>query len=282
MLNRRDWVALFSVVVVFYTAVIILGTAGLCMRYDPACPEWRRKHRWNVSFTPGYYLEYLAAHPERPFEIVGAPVLPSKRVVSYSLYGNHPKYMRYMSRNFDQIREKLPGWKARVYLHEGSSSQWREALTRSDVDLFIVRDPEVVPGNSAGAFWRFLPLCEDDVDCIVMDADNKLTDALTDKIRKFFSATGGAVIRHDNTFPWPVEAIRATDMFKKKEFRLPFTTEQLCCYPHRSTFGSDEAFLLAEVAPHAELQGNKCPFLFHHYFVKETVELPRVMSGSFK
>jgi len=237
----------------------------------------RRTHRWNVAFTPGYYREYLDAHPERPFEVVGAPVIPSKRVVSYSLYGNHPKYMRHMTHNFDQIRDKLPGWKARVYLHDQSPAEWRQALTRPDVDLFVVRDPEVVPGNSAGAFWRFMPLCEPGVDCIVMDADNELTDSLTKRIRRFYAA-GAAVIRHDNTFPWPIEAIRATDLFKKKEFALPFTTEQLRRYPHRSTFGSDEAFLLAEVAPYVKRQKAEVPFLFHHLFVGEAVNLPRVLS----
>lgn len=277
-MERTGWIALLTVSIVLCVGVLLFGAVGIGMRYDVGCPGWRRNHRWKVAFTPGYYRQYLHDHPEQPFEVVGAPVVPSKRVLSYSLYGTNPKYMRHMEGNIAQIKEKLPGWKARVYLHNEAPSEWRNRLTSPDVDLFVVRDPEVVPGNSAGAFWRFLPLCEPGVDCVVMDADNRLTNQLIKEIKGFFQTEDKPVVRHHNTFPWPVQAICATDVFKKKGFKLPFGEEQLSHYPHRSTFGSDEAFLLAEVAPHAQAQGAKMPLLLHHYFVKDAVHLPRVLS----
>jgi len=265
--------------VVLVVIVMALGAMAIVMRYDPTTGAHRKRLRWRVAFEPGFYQQHLKAQPpERPFVVVGAPVRPADRVVSYSLYGTNPKYMRYMQGNLDVIRDDLPGWRARIYLHEGAPREWRDHLERDGVDLFVVRDRHVVPGNSAGAFWRFMPLCEPGVDCVVMDADNPLTPPLVREIKEFFAHAGGAVVRHDNTFPWPVEAIRATDVFKKRALRLPFDGEQLRRYPHRSTFGSDEAFLLAEVAPHLERQGVERRPALHHLFVKRAVHIPRLLS----
>lgn len=276
-IDNLGW-TLVATLVVIAAMVTALGMTTLVCRFSRVGAR-RHALRWRVAFEPGFYRWHLAnGPPERPFEIIDAPAHPSRRIVTYSLYGNHPKYIRHMQSNLEAIRDKLPGWRARIYLHDRAPREWRDVLERDGVDLFVVRDDHIVPGNSAGAFWRFMPLCEPGVDCVVLDADDRLTSGRVRDIQKFFAHPGGAVVQHRNNHPWPVEAICAADLFKKGSLRLPFDGEQLRRYPHRSTFGSDEAFLLAEVAPYLPHQGVERRWGLHHMFVQSAVYLPPLLS----
>jgi len=237
------------------------------LRYDPTCPRARRRLRWRAFYEDGYWASRLAEQPDTPFQVVGGAVSPSSSVVSFSLYGTNPKYYRYMPGNLDTIRTLLPGWRARVYAHEGAP--WISQLrARADVDVLVVRDAHAAPGNSGGAFWRFLPLCED-VDCVILDSDDAITGARIREIREFFDPRNSSLLRGHDAAPWPLEHLAAGELFKKRALTLPYTVDDLRAYPRRSEFGSDEVFLATEVAVHVDRLEK--PWRLHHVFVKEMV-----------
>ena len=178
---------LVTIVVVVLVVILLLMIVHL--RYDPMCSDARCLHRKNGYFKKGYYNSMETKMKEQPFHILSKHNMqPDKsRVISYSLYGVHNKYYKYMLSNIDFIRKHLPDWKIRIYLHSEVDPKWRSKLIdQPDVEIFIMRDALVEPGNSAGAFWRFLPLCDRNVDCVILDVDDKVSIKKVREIRDFF------------------------------------------------------------------------------------------------
>ena len=137
------------------------------MRYDPFYNISRKndieKFRPKAFFKRGYLNNYTKTIPPNiPFEIIKKYNTDDsvQNVISYSLYGNNPKYFKPLEDNIQKIKQYLPGWKMRVYLHDKVPRKIRKELVDFKIEVFIVKDKHVQPGNSAGAFWRFLPLTE--------------------------------------------------------------------------------------------------------------------------
>jgi len=170
-----------------------------------------------------------------------------QNIISYSLYGNNPKYFDPVHNNIKIVKKSLPKWTVRIYLHDKVSVDFRDKLIETGMQVFIVQDPIVKPGNSAGMFWRFLPLCED-VNTVVFDADDNITKTQIKRITSFFKQTK-SLIRTAWTWPWPNTHIMGGLIYKKKELKLPFGKDYIMNYPRRSTFGSDEIFSTITLAP---------------------------------
>lgn len=98
----------------------------------------------------------------------------TKNILVTSLYGNDPKYYKNIDSTLKIIDELGVDWKYRIYLHDKVSSKIRDSLISKGIQVYIVSDPLANGGmNSAGAFWRFMPLKEN-IRFIVVDADDDL------------------------------------------------------------------------------------------------------------
>lgn len=89
-------------------------------------------------------------------------------IISFSLWGNNPKYTIGAIRNAELSKEIYPGWKCRFYIGE-------------DVDYKIIEklqslDSELIPMDGSGwngMFWRFLAADSYDI-VISRDTDSRL------------------------------------------------------------------------------------------------------------
>lgn len=221
------------------------------IRYDPLYPLLNtirdpENFRSKAFFKKGYYKDKLKS-PEPSFNIIKMYNYSAsdQNIISYSLYGNNPKYFDPVHNNIKIVKKSLPKWTVRIYLHDKVSADFRDKLIETGMQVFIVQDPIVKPGNSAGAFWRFLPLCED-VNTVIFDADDNITKTQIKRITRFFNQSK-YLIRTSWTWPWPNTHIMAGLIYKKKELKLPFGKDYIMNYPRRSTFGSDEIFLTINV-----------------------------------
>lgn len=221
-------------------------------RWDPLCSTARCDFRKRCFFEEGFLRAVEDDWtPEESFEelevYAGAPASSSRRVLSYSLYGTEQKYFEHLLNNADFVRAALPGWVLRVYAHEplaGTRVDYLSALASKGADVRLVRDAHAAPGNSAGAFWRFLPLWENGVDCVVLDADDVLDQKQADMWHGFFAEEpAGTLLSTFGSDPWPLGAIQARGIWKRSAFSPRAPVALLHSYPHRSTFGADEAFL---------------------------------------
>ena len=242
---------LICVVILLFISILVC----LNFIYDPFCGE-RCDYRKAAYYTPGLLKFNLSNRQEPGFKL--GPVLnkqASGKILSYSLYGTDPKYYNYMVSNIKTAKEKLSDWTTRVYLHDKVPELWRDKLVSAGAEVQLVNDPVIKPGNSAGMFWRFLPLTEN-CHAVILDADDQLSSSDISKARSLdgqnthvMSALSGPM--------WPVQHITGKRIFKSSGFVSPVTRSRIQNYPHRSTFGSDEVFLTTEVYDSAKAQGLK-------------------------
>lgn len=236
--------------------LIILITLILYIIFITLTPKicgHRCYFRENAFYKKGF-LEPYKYNPEIPFEIIKIyNKNNNKKIISYSLYGTNNKYFKYLDQNIEDIKNKLPDWSTRIYVHDKVNPEVINKLIHLGVEIYIVKDYHVVPGNSAGAFWRFLPLCED-VDLIIFDIDEPVTKEKIKKINKFFNQND-YVISSGNSWVWQKNHMLAGLILKKREFKLPYGQELIKSYFHRSSFGADEIFLSQHVYPYAKKQG---------------------------
>ena len=94
------------------------------------------------------------------------------RVVSYSLWGDNPKYNIGALRNAELVSELYPGWQARFYVGTNTPTETVNGL--HDRGAFVVDMKK--PGDWTGMFWRFEAASDPDVDVMISrDCDSRIT-----------------------------------------------------------------------------------------------------------
>ena len=99
-----------------------------------------------------------------------------KKIISFSLWGNNPKYVKGAIRNAKLGSKHFPGWVCRFYIG-------RSTLTGCPDDVQFLKcfdNVEVIPmeeeGDWTGMFWRFYPIADNDVSVMISrDADARLS-----------------------------------------------------------------------------------------------------------
>lgn len=108
------------------------------------------------------------------------------KIISFSLWGDDPKYCRGAIENFKLALDLYPGWISRFYV--GESTPFEVVAELSDLadawnkkqDKFLGTLLQIVPMEEAGdwrsMFWRFNPAFEAGVDVMISrDCDSRLS-----------------------------------------------------------------------------------------------------------
>ena len=94
------------------------------------------------------------------------------RVVSYSLWGDLPKYNVGALRNAELVKTMYPGWQARFYV--GSNTPEDTIVQLKDRGANVIEMG--IPGDWTGMFWRFYAASDFDVDVMISrDCDSRIT-----------------------------------------------------------------------------------------------------------
>jgi hypothetical protein len=92
------------------------------------------------------------------------------RVISFSLYGNNPKYTIGAIRNSELKETYFPGWEMRIYHNDSVPNYVLEQLEANNVVLINTG----VEQGFCNAMWRFAPASEK-VECFISrDCDSRL------------------------------------------------------------------------------------------------------------
>lgn len=95
-----------------------------------------------------------------------------KKIISFCLWGNDPKYTVGAMRNAELVPDIYPGWTARFYIGSSTSPGVAKQLRKNDAEVVLMDEP----GDWRGMFWRFYPACEPDVDVMISrDTDSRLS-----------------------------------------------------------------------------------------------------------
>ena len=96
-----------------------------------------------------------------------------KSVISYSLYGNSPKYCEVAILNVKLAKSIYPEWKCRFYVDKTVPEEVISRLKQENAEIiFVNQEQREIPGT----FWRFLVIDDESVDkFMIRDADSLLS-----------------------------------------------------------------------------------------------------------
>lgn len=88
------------------------------------------------------------------------------KIISYSLWGNNPKYIIGAQKNIELAKKFFPDWKVRIYISTNTNFNYD-----SD-NLEVIYKTETQ--SQEGTFWRFESCDSDDI-VIIRDLDDRLS-----------------------------------------------------------------------------------------------------------
>ena len=145
-----------AVVILFF--VLLSVTLFLEIRYGILNPFPYKRIKYSALYDSNFWKTFVASNKEQGFIVRSQPKTPlTDYVIVYSVYSKeHVSNVL----AFLESGELWKNWHCRVYIHD-QCPEWIDLLkTKKNVQLYIVNDSVASSKNSAGDFWRLLPLCE--------------------------------------------------------------------------------------------------------------------------
>ena len=95
-----------------------------------------------------------------------------KKVISFSVYGDNPKYTIGLIRNLDLIKEIYPTWTTYVYFNNTVPNDIMDKVySFENVETFDMSELQI-----PGMFWRFQPNDDKNVErFVIRDTDSRVT-----------------------------------------------------------------------------------------------------------
>lgn len=120
------------------------------------------------------------------------PSKTMKNIISYSLYGNNPKYLKGAIANVYAAKQHYPDWTCRFYIDDNIDTSH---LDTSNVE--IIRMPK--ENGHLKMYWRFLPLTEPDIDYLMIrDTDSIITYREACAVKEWMDSRKSFHIMRDN------------------------------------------------------------------------------------
>ena len=96
-----------------------------------------------------------------------------KKIISFSIWGDNPKYTIGAIKNVKLAHTIYPDWICRFYVGKSTPQDIIEELkSNSNVEVVLMDED----GDWNGMFWRFFPISEDDVEIMISrDSDSRLS-----------------------------------------------------------------------------------------------------------
>lgn len=169
-----------------------------------------------------------------------------KQVISYSLYGNQPRFLVGAIKNAQLAQVFFPGFTARYYVGN-SVPTW----VRSTLDLFpnVEQIPVDEREDSTARLWRFRAIYDPKVDVVLSrDADARLSLREAIAHKEFLDSEFDFHIIRDH--PTGHGYLISAGMFACKTKGMHFFEKILSETPLRDTYMQDQEFLTYGIYPH--------------------------------
>jgi hypothetical protein len=183
-----------------------------------------------------------------------------KKLISFSLFGEDPKYRLGVIKNLELIRRLMPDWEVIVFCGpEIPISVSNEIRLRGGLVQTISKTSSL-----GGLFWRFLPVTSFDFSHLIFrDADSRISKRELLLIDQWmYSQKTLHIIRDHPHHAFPMLGGLWGITNKIHEYRIPW--EQMESFPHE--FGADQIFLAQYVYPFLK----KDSLIHDSYFFLET------------
>lgn len=123
-----------------------------------------------------------------------------RKVISFSVWGDDPDYLRGAIRNAEIASEVYPGWETWFYVEEGTNVSLEGKANKV---IYYTAEP-----GTDGAFQRFRPMCDESVDVFVSrDTDSRLSDREYQAVQEWLDCDKQFhAMRDHQAHVWPVMA----------------------------------------------------------------------------
>ena len=120
-----------------------------------------------------------------------------KKIISFSLWGDDPKYTIGAIENIKLCNEIYPNWTCRFYIGNIPSNIYKIIENEENVEIINMGES----GDWTSMFWRFYPASEPDVDIfIVRDTDSRLSMREKYAVDEWISSNKGLHIMRDHPY----------------------------------------------------------------------------------
>lgn len=118
-----------------------------------------------------------------------------KRIVSFSLWGDDPKYCIGAVRNAELCKILYQGWVPRFYTGTSVPQVYIQSLKASGADIIDMK----IPGDWKGLFWRFMAISDPDVEVMISrDCDSRISIREIDAVNEWLSSSALFHIMRDH------------------------------------------------------------------------------------
>lgn len=170
-------------------------------------------------------------------------------VISFSLWGNNPKYTVGALENAKLAKEIFPEWLCYYFVSNTVPQKFTCELSKFDnVVIIPVEDPEANNGHNShtAAFWRFLVLASDADVVIIRDTDSRLS--LREKILVDEFISSDKLIHSIKDHPGHLGNKIMAGMWGVKKGTLPDIEDRInnflaTTHPYTRSYGVDQRFL---------------------------------------
>jgi hypothetical protein len=160
-----------------------------------------------------------------------------KKIISFALWGDNPKYTTGAIKNANISKEFYPDWISRFYIHK-------------DVDISIINEIKNIQNTEISIvnetpdwksmFWRFLPVFDNDTECFICrDCDSRLSDREVAAVNEWSNSDKLVHIMRDH--PWHRFVMLGGMIgFKKEAFEILINS--LRNFNPTNEYGTDYVF----------------------------------------
>lgn len=187
-----------------------------------------------------------------------------KSVISYSIWGNNPKYTIGAIRNVENALIFYPGWVCRFYYDLTVPKDIICSLGEFD-NVELVQKPKI--GDWTSMFWRFECVYDGDVDVsIIRDTDSRLSKREKEAVDEWLNSDKTFHIMRDHPyhkFPilggmWGVK--------NKNHYLLETIINEYYLMNSKNLYGADYLFFIEKLYP---IIKNDC-FVHDEFFEKKS------------
>lgn len=159
------------------------------------------------------------------------------KIISFSLWGDNPKYTVGAIQNAKLAKTIYPDWICRFYVGETVPDQIIWFLESFD-NTQVIKRPE--PGDWTSMFWRFEPAGEEDVEVMISrDTDSRLNLREKGAVDQWLSSNFGFHIMRDH--PWHGFPVLG-GMWGAKKNTIPNMKSLIDNFSQQNEYGTDYSF----------------------------------------
>lgn len=169
------------------------------------------------------------------------------KIISFSLWGNNPKYIVGLRRNLELMSKVYTGWKAAIYWGNDIHKRIRFETMHGFEDEIIYSSTIMPFADWRGMFWRFEPASDSNCEAMISrDCDSRLNLREKEAVDEWLASDKGFHIMRDH--PWHGSKILG-GMWGVKKGVLSDMVSLMSAWNQEDRWQTDQDFLNAVVYP---------------------------------